>query len=98
MQHAPDDKVADPKARNRSPGLVLHRAAHYDLLVSLLTRRRERALRERMLDLARLERGARVLDVGCGTGTLAIAAARRIGPSGSAVGMNGLQFGLAGQR
>lgn len=69
--------------------LVMHGAArHYDLLASLLTLGRERALRERLADLARLAPGERVLDVGCGTGSLALAAKRRVGPAGIVQGVD----------
>jgi ubiquinone/menaquinone biosynthesis C-methylase UbiE len=67
----------------RTHGLVLHWAARYDLLAWLLTHGRERELRERMLSFAALQNGEAVLDVGCGTGTLAIAASRQIGATGS---------------
>ena len=70
-------------------GLVLHsEARYYDLLAWLLTLGRERAFRERLTDLAGLQPGESVLDVGCGTGTLGITAKRRVGQSGVAVGID----------
>lgn len=69
-------------------GLQVHGAARYDLLVWLLTLGRERKFRERLLRAARLESGESVLDVGCGTGTLAIAAKRFVGPTGSIYGID----------
>ncbi len=77
--------------RNLTPsttGLVLHSAARYDLLVWLVTLGRGRAFREKVLRLARLEPGESVLDVGCGTGTLAIAAKRIVGPTGTVYGID----------
>jgi ubiquinone/menaquinone biosynthesis C-methylase UbiE len=71
-----------------APGLVLHRAAHYDLTVWLLTLGRDKALRERMVGLAELRPGESVLDMGCGTGSVAIAAARRVGEHGTVVGID----------
>jgi ubiquinone/menaquinone biosynthesis C-methylase UbiE len=42
----------------------------------------------RVADAARIQRGQRVIDVGCGTGVLARLAARRVGRSGSVVGLD----------
>lgn len=69
-------------------GAIIHWAGRYDALVWLLTLGRERSFRERLLTLAALRPGESVLDVGCGTGTLAIAAARRVGPSGRVHGID----------
>ena len=47
-----------------------------------------RTLRERTIALARLQPGERALDVGCGTGTLALMAQRRVGASGYVAGID----------
>ena len=60
----------------------------YDLLLRVLTRGRERAYREDLLDLAGIGPGMRVLDVGCGTGTQAIASWRRSQSAGAVVGVD----------
>lgn len=69
-------------------GRTIHGAARYDLLVALLTLGGERRLREKILDLADLRPGEQVLDVGCGTGSLALLAKRRVGASGSVDGLD----------
>jgi ubiquinone/menaquinone biosynthesis C-methylase UbiE len=56
-------------------GLVIHWAARYDMLAWLLTRGGEKRFRRRIIALANLRGGESILDVGCGTGTLAIVAA-----------------------
>src|SRR5690349_8735641 len=67
-------------------GVVLHGAFAYDLLVWAITLGREDALRDKMLGFARLAEGEAVLDVGCGTGTLAMRAKERVGAAGSVFG------------
>lgn len=47
-----------------------------------------RQLRQRAVTLADLRVGAAVLDVGCGTGTLALAVQRRVGTTGRVVGID----------
>jgi ubiquinone/menaquinone biosynthesis C-methylase UbiE len=69
-------------------GLVIHWAARYDLLAWLFTRGREREFRERIVALARLQSGESVLDIGCGTGTLAVVATRHVGPTGEVHGID----------
>jgi ubiquinone/menaquinone biosynthesis C-methylase UbiE len=80
--------TAETKRLPNTSGLVLHKAAQYDLLLWLLTLGRERAFRERALGLAHLSVGDSVLDVGCGTGTLAIAAKRQVGQKGHVCGID----------
>ena len=81
-------KTVDGNVRPGTIGAVLHSAARYDLLLWLAMLGRERAFREKVLRLARLQPGEAVLDVGCGTGTLAIAAKRHVGPTGTVHGID----------
>lgn len=81
-------KTADGNVTPSTMGAVLHSAALYDLQVWLVTLGRERVFRETILRLARLQPGEAVLDVGCGTGTLAIAAKWQVGSSGTVHGID----------
>jgi len=75
-------------SRQRPVGAVLHSAVFYDVIVWLALRGRERQLRQRLLDLSRLQSGEAVLDVACGTGTLAILAKETVGRSGMVCGVD----------
>ena len=81
-------KIEEHNLPPGTTGLTLHAAAFYDLTVWLMTLGRERAFREKLLRLACLEPGETVLDVGCGTGSLAIVAKRQVGPTGSVYGID----------
>jgi ubiquinone/menaquinone biosynthesis C-methylase UbiE len=81
-------KTRDRHSAPGTKGRVLHSAAGYDLLAWLFLLGRERAFRETLVRLARLEPGQSVLDIGCGTGSLAIAAKRRVGPLGRVHGID----------
>lgn len=70
------------------PGLVLHNAAFYDFTVWLFTMGRESTFRDLILDCADMRLGERVLDIGCGTGSLAIAAKDEVGPDGTVTGLD----------
>lgn len=68
-----------------------HFAPIYDLLNKFLFSlflTRERTVREMTLDLAHVRAGERVLEVGCGTGSLTLAASRRVGASGEVHGID----------
>jgi ubiquinone/menaquinone biosynthesis C-methylase UbiE len=60
----------------------------FDLLIRILTRGRDDAYRADLLDLAGIAAGQHVLDIGCGTGTQAIATWRRVQPGGTVVGID----------
>ncbi len=60
-------------------GRVIHWARYYDLFGRLISFGRDKAIRQKVVQLASPSPGENVLDVGCGTGTLAIAINPRVG-------------------
>jgi ubiquinone/menaquinone biosynthesis C-methylase UbiE len=67
---------------------VIHWAFWYDVMLKVWTLGREARLRERFLDLAGVAPGQTILDAGCGPGTTAIAARRRVGAGGAVYGID----------
>lgn len=78
--------AAESKPTTR--GNIIRWAAHYDLVVNLLTFGRENALRRQTIQYASIPAGATVLDVGCGTGTLTLLAKAAVGDHGSVYGLD----------
>src|SRR5207245_4642747 len=60
-------------------GRVLHGARWYDLVGTVISFGRDKAIREKLIELAAPAPGEKVLDVGCGTGTLALALKSSVG-------------------
>jgi ubiquinone/menaquinone biosynthesis C-methylase UbiE len=85
-------KKAGAAPSKETKGLVLDQGWSYDLMDCvfdpLLFRGQLRALRRRTLDLARLQPGEQALDVGCGTGTLALAVQAHVGRAGRVCGVD----------
>jgi ubiquinone/menaquinone biosynthesis C-methylase UbiE len=77
-----------PRASNRYVSALRFRAlnALYDPIVRVTTR--EATVKARLLEQANLRPGQRVLDVGCGTGTLALKA-KAAQPAAEVVGLDG---------
>ena len=85
------DKSGQAPAKE-TKGLILNSGWRYDLGGwfgdTFLFQGQLRALRQRTADLAGLQPGETVLDVGCGTGTLALEAQRRVGAAGRVCGID----------
>lgn len=83
---------SDSAPANETKGLVVEGGWRYDLHGWLsdvfLFRGRLRTLRRRVIALARVQSGDQVLDVGCGTGTLALETQRRVGGGGRIAGID----------
>lgn len=71
-----------------SHGALIRWVGLYDALVQVVTLGGERRLRCATLDQAGISPGGRVLDVGCGTGSLTREAKRRAGPGGTVAGVD----------
>lgn len=69
-------------------GRAVHWARLYDVGTRLLSFGRLSALHRRIVELAGITQGERILDVGCGPGRLAILGGSVAGPSGEACGID----------
>lgn len=69
-------------------GVLLHRPRLYDLFVQVALIGREPSFRKQLLELGRLRPGEAVLDLGCGTGSLALMAKEAVGTTGVVCGVD----------
>lgn len=77
-------KSEAPETRGRT----IRSARFYDLGTSLVGMGPDGPLRKKMLELADLRPGEKVLDAGCGTGAFAIAAKKAVGTTGEVHGID----------
>lgn len=73
-------------------GIIMNWGWSYDLFVwffdTVILRGKLEETRQKTIDLAQLQPGEQVLDVGCGTGTLALKAYVRVGAAGRVCGID----------
>lgn len=69
-------------------GRVIHWAHLYDAVIRIVSFGQVERLRTTLLDMAQITSGEHVLDVGCGTGHLCLAATTCTGPTGAVVGID----------
>src|SRR3954449_4953778 len=74
------DRIATPDGKRRTVRAIFATIAdRYDLITVLLSYGQDKRWKRRVVEMAALQAGARVLDLACGTGDIAFAAAERGG-------------------
>ncbi len=81
------DKETGAAPVPQTQGQVIRWPRFYDVILWVITRNKEPAFRRFVTDIAGLQPGESVLDVGCGTGTQALVAKACVGESGRVVGI-----------
>jgi ubiquinone/menaquinone biosynthesis C-methylase UbiE len=82
------NKIQTGKTVTKQEGQLGHMAPYYDLVTGLMSLGREKTFRKIAIKLAGLVPGDKVLEVGCGTGTLSLAAKAQVAVSGEVVGID----------
>jgi ubiquinone/menaquinone biosynthesis C-methylase UbiE len=88
MSHLHHHSASPANQTQATRGHVLHWARAYDPVVKLLTLGRRARLRRTTAELAGIQPGERVLEVGCGTGDVALAASEPAGREGAVYGID----------
>jgi len=76
------------KSPAQTKGLLIRWASFYDRVVDILTMGQTQHLRNMTVDQALLKPGESLLDVGCGTGGVAIPGKKRVGQNGKVAGID----------
>lgn len=83
-RHTPPNHEQAPATAGR----LIRWAKYYDPCVSILTLGQRARIRQATVAKAEIQAGATVLEVGCGTGDVALAAKRRAGAGGTVYGID----------
>jgi len=95
--HKKSGEAAAPPSQAR--GAINMRPWFYDLMARwFVMHGQEKKFRQMIIDLAQIQTGEAVLDVGCGTGTLALTAKKRVGNMGRVCGIDPSESLLGGAR
>lgn len=80
------DRIPTNEVAPETKGRTIRWARFYDVFVRSFTLGKDQVIREMTAEMAQIRPGDKVLDVGCGTGDLTIAAKARAGPTGQLYG------------
>ncbi|MFN8413990.1 MAG: methyltransferase domain-containing protein [Anaerolineales bacterium] len=81
------NRPTNTEAVPQTKGQVIHTPRLYEFIVWAMARGKEGQFRKFIADLVDLKKGESVLDVGCGTGTMAILAKQYVGEEGKSCGI-----------